>query len=207
MPNFIKTFSPNQHHSAIPTIGFRLGLGPGPVPQWHPNCRHFSYAGSLASSLHLFWVDQIVSESLIFLVQRGLYRFCDSFHNSFPIMTVFNKLIWLIRDFSVSERNAIIFCLGVLMCEYLLTYSWPFLPDFIPFASAYNPDNNDNNHQTAFGNASQQQPVSNCGAQSQPGCPSQYVWCATTTRWAIISKDAGSCSSDIFLAIQKNFYA
>jgi hypothetical protein len=77
------------------------------------------------------------------------------------------------------------FSLAILLGGYLITYNWPFLSQTIPYA--YSNTTISSSLTSSINSASSANGVSetNCGGVKDPGCPSHYLWCATTTRWVV----------------------
>lgn len=69
--------------------------------------------------------------------------------------------------------------LAILLGGYLLTYSWPFLPQTIAYSQTFN--------ETLSSNDDAVGSISSCGGgKIEPGCPAHYHWCGTTTKPNII---------------------
>jgi hypothetical protein len=87
------------------------------------------------------------------------------------------------------------FSLAILLGGYLITYNWPFLSQTIPYA--YSNTTISSSLTSSINSASSANGVSetNCGGVKDPGCPSHYLWCATTTRWVVASGGNGQYST------------
>ena len=71
--------------------------------------------------------------------------------------------------------------LVILLTGFVLTYSWPFLDETLPYAYTFINGTSIIAHSTGS--------VSSCGGGDKvTGCPAHYEWCGTTTKSVNLAK-------------------